>query len=103
MNYKASARRPLAAFLLTLAVVTGYVTLLHRWLLAPGPSNEFGQFLIIGMPLVLSATVYAGFVRDESASKKTKRFRTLAAAVLAPTIAWMLYVFVGFAFLDWRM
>lgn len=103
MSYKASARRPLAAFFLTLAVVTGYVILLHRWLRAPGPSNEFGQFLSIGMPLVLSAAVYAGFVRDESGSKKTKRFRTLAAAVLAPTIAWMLYAFVGFVFLDWRM
>jgi hypothetical protein len=103
MNDKSLRYAPLAAFLLTTIAVTGYVILLHKWLLGFGLSNASGQFLSIGVPILLSAACYVSIAHDNSSSKLVVRLRAIAAAVLAPTIAWMLCLFVGFVFLDWRL
>jgi hypothetical protein len=103
MGDKSSQHGPLAAFLLTTVAVTGYIVLLHQWLLGFGHSNELGQFLSIGIPIFLSAVCYVTIAHDNSTSRLVVRLRALAAAVLAPAIAWMLYLFVGFVFLDWRL
>lgn len=103
MIYRLSGRSPLVAFFLTTAVATGYVILLNRWVLKTDLSSVWGQFLSIGVPLILSSIVYFAIVRDDSAPKLALGFQALASAFLAPTIAWMLYVFVGFVFLDWQM
>lgn len=103
MSHKSSQHGPLAAFLVTTVAVTGYLILLHQYLLRLGPSNLLGQFLSIGIPFLLSAICYGFVVHDKSTSKLITRLRTLAAAVLAPAIAWMLYLFIGFVFLDWRL
>jgi hypothetical protein len=58
MGDKSSQHGPLAAFLLTTVAVTGYIVLLHQWLLGFGHSNELGQFLSIGIPIFLSAVCY---------------------------------------------
>jgi hypothetical protein len=94
---------PLAAFVLTTIAVTGYIILLHHWLLRFGPINAIGLFMDVGVPIFLSFASYVSLAHDNSTSKVVVRLRAVSAAVLAPAIAWMLYLFVGFVFFDWRL
>jgi hypothetical protein len=73
MDGKSLRYAPLAAFLLTTIAVTGYVILLNQWLLEFGFSNAVGQFLSIGVPILLSAACYMSIAHDNSSSKLVVR------------------------------
>lgn len=88
---------PLAAFALTTAAITAFLTLL-AW----GGDEISGipplvaHILAIWLPIPLSGWCYAVLANDLSPSKSVKTLRILAAALLAPFIAWSIYFFLGF-------
>lgn len=94
---------PLAAFLIILLGAVVYVLTfisIGDTLYMP---QAFGNFVAVWLPVLLSGIVFLSMCRNTSASKKSLYWGALATAIFAPTIAWQLVLFVGFAFLGWQM
>ncbi len=103
MVYKTQQVGPLAAFSLTTIAIAGYIILMQHWFLSFDISISIGQFLSIGILILFSAIFYLSIVHDNSPTKLVVRLRALAATILAPAIAWMLYLSFGIVLLGWQM
>lgn len=95
-------RSPLAAFFVATGITTGYISLLTQWLPKLGHFNALAYLLCLGVPILLSAICYASIAHERSTNKLLAYLRVVAAAVLGPVVAWMLYSFVGIIFLGWQ-
>jgi hypothetical protein len=94
---------PLAAFLIILLGMVVYVSIFASIGDALHTPQAFGHFVAVWLPVLLSGIVFLSMCRNTSASKKSLYLGALATALIAPTIAWQLVLFVGFAFLGWQM
>lgn len=91
--YHALKIEPLTAFFLTTLVALGYVCLIFPVLGLLHAPQTLGHVLSVCFSALLSALVYASFTGGSSKTKLKLYSRALAAAVLAPTAAWMVYFF----------
>ena len=103
MAQKLSKVGPVGALTLTAIAVLVYIIVLNLWFSYFSPYMRLGQFLSIGIPILLSAVIYAQLVAELKARKWMRRVRVAAAAMFAPAIAWALYLFFGFTALGWKM
>lgn len=100
-----SSRRfhPLAAFAVTTAAVVAELAC-ALWLLPRLGLPAFAACsVVVLLPVVSAGWLYCAIAMDDSTSTSAGARRILAAAVLAPCIAWNLCLLIGFTMLDWSM
>lgn len=103
MTFKLRDLGPRAAFGVMTLLMIRYVCAIVPTLDMLSPPQVLGHFVGVWLPVLLSFLVYVLLFRDASPSKRILYLRACATAVLAPFIAWQLYLFVGFVFLGWQM
>jgi hypothetical protein len=94
-----ACRRPLAAFGLTTLAALAYMGVVLIWEMPASLPNLAGHLLVIWLPVILSALLYASLADATSASAPMRWLRVVVAGLFAPTIAAMVVVLVGFVFL----
>jgi len=62
-----------------------------------------GHFVTVWLPVLLSFVAYVSIYRDASQHKGWLYLQASATAVLAPYLAWQVYLVIGFAFFGWKL
>lgn len=62
-----------------------------------------GHILAVWLPVLFSGLLFAVTTNDLSPPKLVRTLRILAVAVLAPFLAFNVYMFLGFTLLEWQM
>ena len=107
MNASLVRSNPLAAFALAVIVVAFYFIAFLTLASSRGEQSASPSVAwhlgFIWLPVILSGVLYSWATKSIPLSLSKRLIQALVSAILAPTIAGGIILFIGFIFLGWQM